>query len=63
MEIRGPNWLGTICLGGPFVQGDQICWGLFVQGDRFYGGQEVGDWKSGDQMDSGPNASQPFFLE
>ena len=23
------------------------------------GGQEVEDWKSGDQMGSGPNASQP----
>ena len=23
------------------------------------GGQEVGDWKSGDQMGLGPNASQP----
>ena len=26
------------------------------------GGQEVGDWKSGDQMGSGPNASQPRKL-
>ena len=26
------------------------------------GGQEVGDRKSGDQMGSGPNASQPFHF-
>ena len=41
-EIQGPNSLGTICprgtnFLGPFVHGDQICWGLFVQGDQFHG--------------------------
>ena len=46
-EILGPNWLGTICLGGPkfwgpFFQGTiclegSIKWGLFVQGDRKLG--------------------------
>ena len=33
--IWGPNWLGTICLGGPifggpFVHRDQIGWELIV---------------------------------
>ena len=48
LDIWGPNWLGTICPGGPhfwgpFVQGDQIfgtiCPGgqkLIVQGDQFF---------------------------
>merc|ERR1712051_634440 len=62
---------------GPFVQGDQIFWdrlsrGTKVVGDhlsmgtKFLGticpwGQEVGDQKSGDQMGSGLNESQPLF--
>ena len=42
LEIRGPNWLGTICpagpnFWGPFVHGDRIWWGPFVQWDQFYG--------------------------
>ena len=63
-EIQGPNWLG------PFVQGDQIlgdhlsmgtefvgdhlCRGINFMGIVCPGGLEVGDWKSGDQMGSGP---------
>ena len=51
---------------GPFVQGDQIGWEPFVHGDQIFGttcpcGQEVGDQKSGDQMGSGPNESQPII--
>ena len=42
-EIQGPNLLRTICPGG------LILWESFVQENR----------KSGDQMGSGPNASQP----
>ena len=60
---------------GPFVQGDQIFGdhlsmvtefdgdrlsrGINFKGIVCSGGQEVGDRKSGDQMGSGPNASQP----
>ena len=60
---------------GPFIQGDQIFGDhLYMEtefdGDRLSRGinfmgivcpgrQEVGDQKSGDQMGSGPNASQP----
>ena len=57
---------------GPFVQGDQI-FGIHLSrgtnwmGTEFFGticpwGQEVGEQKSGDQMDSRPNVSQPFFV-
>ena len=54
---------------------DRIGWGPFIQGDQIFGDQmsmgivligivcrgvnEVGDWKSGDQLGSGPNESQP----
>ena len=60
---------------GPFVQGDQILGDHLSMGNEFdgdrlsrgidfmgifcLGGQEVGDRKSGDQICSGPNASQP----
>ena len=44
----GTKLLETICPGG------LILWGSFIQG-----GQEVVDRKSGDQMGSRPNASQP----
>ena len=54
-EIRGPNWLGTICPWGPNLMGTS-CMGIWIVCP---GGQEVGDWKSRDQMGSGPNASQP----
>ena len=63
---------------GPFVQGDQIfgdhlSMGTEFDGDRlsrginFMGivcpaGQEMGNQKSGDQMGSGPNASQPILF-
>ena len=61
---------------GPFVQGDQIFGDHLSMGTEFDGdhlsrginlmgivcpgGQEVGDRKSGDQMGSGPNVSQPM---
>ena len=44
----GPNLMGTVCPGGPNWLGTICPWG-----------QEVGDRKSGDQMGSGPNESQP----
>ena len=54
-EIRGPNWLGTICLGlpnvwGPFVYGDRISWGSFVKGDRKWGTGSPGIKWVRDQM-------------
>ena len=52
-EIQGPKWLGTICPRGPNLLG------VNFMGIVCPGGQEVGDQKSGDQMGSGPNASQP----
>ena len=45
----GTNSIGTVC------PGDQ-----YFMKINCLGGQEVGDWKSGDQMGSGPNASQPL---
>ena len=61
---------------GPFVQGDQILGDHLSRGTEFDGdrlfrginfmgtvcpwGQKVGGRKSGDQMGSGPNASQPM---
>ena len=56
-EVWGPNWLETICPGGPNLM-EIVClegtilWGSFVQGD----------WKSTDQMGLGPNVLQPFLL-
>ena len=63
---------------GPFVQGDQIFGDHLSKGTKLVGdhlsmgtnflgticpwGQEVGDRKSGDQMGSGPNESQPYSL-
>ena len=75
-EIRGPNWLGTICPGGPnfgdhlsmemeFV-GDHLSRGIDFMGIICPGGQKVQDRKSMDQMGSEPNASQPkaiYFLD
>ena len=65
-------------LAGPFIQGDQILGehlsrGTEFDGDHLYkginfmevvcpGGQKVGNRKSGDQLGSGPNASQPYSI-
>ena len=35
--------------------------GTICPGGPDFWGQEVGDQKSGDQMGSGPNESQPYF--
>ena len=51
LEIQRPNWLGTICQGGPnfgvcpwgpnllrtICPGGSMLWGSFVQGDRKWG--------------------------
>ena len=39
--------------------GDHLSRGTTFLGTIYPGGQEVGDRKSGDQMGSGPNESQP----
>ena len=73
--FRGPFVQGDQIGRGPFVQGDRIFGdrlsrGTELAGDhlsmetKFLGttcprGPEVGDRKSGDQMSSGPDGSQP----
>ena len=44
---------------GTEFDGDHLSRGINLMGIVCPGGQEVGDRKSGDQMGSGPNASQP----
>ena len=44
---------------GTELVGDHLSRGNRYYGDVCPGGQEVGDRKSGDQMGSRPNASQP----
>ena len=44
---------------GTKFDGDHLSRGINLMGIVCPGEQEVGDWKSGDQMGSGPNASQP----
>ena len=58
---RGTKFWGTICPWGPNLLGT-ICPGDQFYGDRLSRGQEVGDRKSGDQMGSEPNVSQPSIL-
>ena len=45
---------------GTKFDGDNLSRGINIMGIICPGGQEVGDRKSGDQMSSGPNVSQPF---
>ena len=44
-------------------EGDRLSKGINFMGIICTGGQEVGDRKSGDQMGSGPNASQPKHVK
>ena len=46
---------------GTEFDGDRLSRGINFMGIVCPGGQEVGDQKSGDQMGSGPNASQPLL--
>ena len=48
-------------MGTEFV-GDHLSEGIDFMGIVCPGGQEVGDWKSGDQMGSGPNASKSILV-
>ena len=47
---------------GTKFDGDSLSRGINFMGIVCPGGQEVGDRKSGDQMGSGPNASQPYII-
>ena len=58
---------GTKLVGDRLSRGTKLFWDQLSRGTEFLGticpwGQEVGDRKSGDQMDSGPNESQPRLL-
>ena len=44
---------------GTEFDGDHLSRGINFMGIVCPGGQEIGDWKSVDQMGSGPNASKP----
>ena len=44
---------------GTEFDGDRLSRGINFMGIICPGGQEVEDWKSGDQMGLGPNVSQP----
>ena len=46
---------------GTEFEGDRLSRGIDFMGIVCLGGQEVGGRKSGDQIGSGPNASQPLF--
>jgi hypothetical protein len=56
---RGTKFFGTLLSIGTEFDGDHLSRGINLMGIVCPGGQEVGDRKSGDQMGSGPNASQP----
>ena len=45
---------------GTEFDGDNLSMGINLMGIVCPGGQKVGDRKSGDQMGSGPNDSQPL---
>ena len=51
-QIWRPNWLGTICTGGPtfwepFLHGDRIWWGLLVRGSNGFGTKCIAAARSG----------------
>jgi hypothetical protein len=46
---------------GTKFDGDPLSKGINFMGIVCLGGQEVVDRKSGDQISSGPNASQPYI--
>ena len=76
--VQGDRKSGDQFGWGPFVQGDRIFGDRLSRGTEYVGdhlsrgvnflgtgspgGPEVGDRKSGDQMRSGPNASQPLCI-
>ena len=60
-QAVGIQKYGTKLIGTEF-DGDHLSRGIILMGIVCPGGQEVGEWKSGDQMGSGPNASQPYSM-
>jgi hypothetical protein len=59
--VQGDRILGDRLSRGTEYVGDHLSRGVNFLGTGSPGGPEVGDRKSGDQMGSGPNASQPIF--
>ena len=59
---RGTNFDGDCLSRGTKLVGDHLSMGTKFLGTICPWGQEVGDRKSGDQMGSGPNESQPYML-
>ena len=65
MGIGDPLSRGTKSVGDRLSRGTKLFGDHLSMGTKFLGticpwGQEVGDRKSGDQMGSGPNESQPY---
>ena len=58
---RGTKLVGDRLSRGTKLFVDQLSMGTEFLGTICPWGQEVGDQKSGDQMGSGPNASQPIL--
>ena len=59
---REAKFLGDHLSRGTKFDGDHLSSGINFMGIVCPGQQEVGDRKSGDQIGSEPNASQPAFL-
>ena len=59
---RGTKFDGDRLSRGTKLVGDHLSMGTKFFGTICPWGQEVGEQKSGDQMDSRPNVSQPFFV-
>ena len=55
----GTKLVGDHLSMGTKFDGDSLSRGINFMGIVCAGGQEVEDWKSGDQMGLGPKASQP----
>ena len=60
-KYRDQIFVDHLSIGTKF-DGDRLSRGVNFCGNVFPGGQQVGDWKSEDQIGSGPNASQTLFL-
>ena len=58
--VQGDQILGDHLSMGTKYDEDRLSRGINFMGIVFPGGQEAGDRKSGDQMGSGPNESQPI---
>ena len=56
---RGTKLVGDHLSRGTEFDGEHLSRGIDFMGIVCAGGQEVGERKSGDQMGSGPNESQP----